>query len=71
MDAGGTGLDAVGALAESVTRSSSSQQQPCAVIGAQVSDASSKLASLAAVFDLPVVSSSAMSAALNDIGQYP
>ena len=47
------------------------QQQPCSIIGAHVSDASSKLASLAAVFDIPVVSSSAMSTTLNDIKQYP
>ena len=70
LDKGGTGLDAVTALAELVTRPTS-DQQPCSIIGAHVSDASSKLASLAAVFDLPVVSSSAMSTTLNDIDQYP
>eukprot|EP00986_Skeletonema_menzelii_P002562 scaffold696_cov137-Skeletonema_menzelii.AAC.4 len=76
LDKGGTGLDSVTALAELVTRSpeltsTTLQQQPCSIIGAHVSDASSKLASLAAVFDLPVVSSSAMSTTLNDIQQYP
>eukprot|EP00985_Skeletonema_marinoi_P004688 scaffold2027_cov148-Skeletonema_marinoi.AAC.17 len=82
LDKGGTGLDAVTALAELVTRSpevvnddssqqQQLQQQPCSIIGAHVSDASSKLASLAAVFDLPVVSSSAMSTTLDDLEQYP
>ncbi|KAL7536037.1 hypothetical protein ACHAXR_008680 [Thalassiosira sp. AJA248-18] len=45
--------------------------QPCAIIGAHVSKATEKLASLSAVFDLPVVSSSAMSPDLNDHDQYP
>lgn len=85
LDKGGTGLDAVTSLAELVTRSpkpqssttatttilQQQQQQPCSIIGAHVSDASSKLASLAAVFDIPVVSSSAMSTTLNDRKQYP
>ena len=51
--------------------SSISRSQPCAIIGAHVSKASEKLASLSAVFDLPVVSSSAMSPDLNDPEQYP
>ena len=74
LDMGGSGLDSVTALAELVTRqppSAGSYGQPCSIIGAHVSDASSKLASLAAVFDLPVVSSSAMSTELNNIEQYP
>ena len=54
-----------------LSASSNSRSQPCAIIGAHVSKASEKLASLSAVFDLPVVSSSAMSPDLNDPEQYP
>ena len=73
MDTRGSPFDAVKALTKMLTRPSSDAQnpQPCALFGSQSSAVSERLASLAGPYELPQVSSSAMSNSLNDNVQYP
>ncbi len=73
VDTESSPINAVRSMARIITRppDSLASPQPCAVFGAQISDVTSKLASLTGVFDVFQVSSSAMSSELDDPDQYP